>query len=186
MAASDESGEMDIRDLMEALHTSSFGWAMSCCNYDHEEALDVLQTAYLKVLEGEGRFNGQSSHKTWLFGIIRWTAANRRRRRLLRALLLERWSQRLIPADPVPSLEAAADAGDEARRVRAMLTRLPGRQRQVLHLVFYEETTIEEASSILGISVGSARVHYHRGKAALRAMLVVHPEGGMETAHERA
>ena len=44
----------------------------------------------------------------------------------------------------------------------------------VLFLTFFTNTVL--LASILGISVGSARVHYHRGKAALRAMLVAHPE----------
>jgi len=52
-----------------------------------------------------------------------------------------------------------------------MLLRLSPRQRELLHLVFYQELTIEEAAGVLGISVGSARVHYERGKAAVRRML---------------
>jgi RNA polymerase sigma-70 factor (ECF subfamily) len=31
--------------------------------------------------------------------------------------------------------------------------------------------TIEEASEVLGISLGSARTHYERGKSRLRALL---------------
>ena len=41
----------------------------------------------------------------------------------------------------------------------------------MLHLVFYQDLTIADAAEILGVSVGSARTHYERGKAQLRRLL---------------
>jgi RNA polymerase sigma-70 factor (ECF subfamily) len=49
---------------------------------------------------------------------------------------------------------------------------LSTRQRQVLHLVFYQELTIEEASRVMNISLGTARTHFDRGKRRLREILV--------------
>ncbi len=61
--------------------------------------------------------------------------------------------------------------GEDTRRLRGALADLPTRQREVLHLVFYEELTIAAAAELLGIGVGTARTHYERGKAALRLTL---------------
>jgi RNA polymerase sigma-70 factor (ECF subfamily) len=41
----------------------------------------------------------------------------------------------------------------------------------VLHLVFYQDLTIQEAAQIMGVGIGSARQHYERGKARLRSLL---------------
>jgi RNA polymerase sigma-70 factor (ECF subfamily) len=41
----------------------------------------------------------------------------------------------------------------------------------VLHLVFYQDLTVEEASRILNISLGTARTHFARGKDQLRKLL---------------
>ena len=79
---------MEIADLkpeLERLHSASFGWALNCCRRDATEAEEVLQTVYLKILEGKARFRGESSLKTWLFAVIRKTAATEYRRRLLRS-----------------------------------------------------------------------------------------------------
>lgn len=131
----------------------------------------MLQTAYLKVLDGRARFDGRSSAKTWLFAVIRRTAAERRRTRWLRDLVPTRLLQLDQEPDAVPTPEALAELSESSARLRQALAKLSRQQRETLHLVFYEDVTIEEAAAVLGISVGSARTHYHRGKARLRELL---------------
>lgn len=152
------------------LHAASFGWALGCCDGDRGEAEEVLQVAYLKVLDGQARFEGGSAFKTWLFAVIRRTAAERRRRGWLRGLALNRWWSGSSTAEP-PDPERLASGSEEAHRVRHSLRQLPARQRELLHLVFYQDLSIEDAARVAGISVGTARTHYHRGKARLRALL---------------
>src|SRR5690349_24887683 len=81
---------MDIAELkeeLERLHSASFGWALSCCRRDTSEAEEVLQTVYLKILEGKARYRGESSLKTWLFAVIRKTAIGEYRKKLVRSLV---------------------------------------------------------------------------------------------------
>jgi len=127
--------------------------------------------AYLAVLDGRARFDGRSSFRTWVFGVIRLTAATLRRRRWLRRLLLDRHAHRVHGPTEHPSLEAAVIDRDRAERLRRALDRLSERQRGVLQLVFYHGLTVDEAAEVLGIGVGSARTHYARGKARLADLL---------------
>jgi RNA polymerase sigma-70 factor (ECF subfamily) len=160
-----------LEQELERMHRSSFGWAMVCCEWDRVAAEEVLQTAYLKAIEGRAKYNGHSSARTWFFGVVRKTAAEQSRHRRVRGLALARWLRQQPAPDPAPTPESLSTDEEARRRLREMLGRLSPRQRDLLHLVFYQQLTIEEAANVLHISVGSARTHYERGKARLRRML---------------
>ena len=155
----------EIKAELERLHPSSFAWALACCRRDREDALDVLQTSYLKVLDGSAKFAGHSSFKTFLFGVIRHSASEARRRNALRSLFLANRGRDL--GEPSP----AAAPPEDRLLLLSGLARLSRRQRQLVELVFYLGLTVEEAAETLGISIGSARVHYERGKKRLGELL---------------
>jgi RNA polymerase sigma-70 factor (ECF subfamily) len=162
---------MNLRQEIEALHRASFGWAMSCCRNQRQEAEDVLQVAYLKILEGRARFAGRSSFRTWLFAVINRTAQEARRRRWLHAVLLERWHAKEADGKGFSVKEEPGDAQDQNQQLSRALAQLSPRQQEILHLVFYQDLTVEESARVLGVSIGSARTHYERGKERLRTLL---------------
>jgi len=43
----------ELEALLERHHADTFGWALACCGGDEVEAADVLQDAYLRILEGD-------------------------------------------------------------------------------------------------------------------------------------
>ena len=165
----------ELRAELEKHHQDSFGWALACCRGAVTEAENVLQTAYLKVLEGKARFEKRATFKTWLFAVIRNTAAEQRRRRLWQ------WLSFSGPQELDPS--CAEDLGRELyhKELREFflqaLLKLPRRQHEVLHLVFYQELSLSEAAAVMGVGLGSARRHYQRGKDKLREEL---KEAGFE------
>ena len=167
--------QTDLRDELERLHLASFGWALWCCDHRPEEAEDALQTAYLKVLEGTARFDGRSSLRTWFFAVVRRTAWENRSRGWLRELLLGRWLRQNAPAGDYRPHDALVSP-DGNHGLRSALAALPSRQREVLHLVFYQELTIAEAAKVLSISLGTARTHFERGKARLRELMNHHED----------
>jgi RNA polymerase sigma-70 factor, ECF subfamily len=152
---------------LERLHPASFRWALACCSGDREEAREVLQTVYLNLLDGRARFDGDASPRTWLFSVIRRTAAGRRRVGFVRRVLLGRWARRRPDPPAAPDPHSGLEAAERRARLRRALASLSGRQRQVLELVFYHDLTIEQAAGVMEIGLGSARTHYERGKRSL-------------------
>jgi RNA polymerase sigma-70 factor (ECF subfamily) len=161
----------EVRQQLEACHVRAFQWAMHCCEGDRGEAEDVLQSAYLKVLDGRARFDGRSSFSTWLFSVIWRTAADEFRRRRIRVNRYVPLADGESAVTESPGPAERAESAERRRAITAALDRLPLRQREVLLLVFYHERTIEEAAAVIGIGLGSARTHYARGKARLRELL---------------
>jgi RNA polymerase sigma-70 factor (ECF subfamily) len=162
---------IDWRGELERLHKMSFAWALHCCRQRHEEAQDVLHEVYVRVLEGRARYSGRASTKTWLFAVIQRTAREQSRRHWVRTALIERWLQGGPTSDPLSVPERALGDAEADAGLRAALEQLSPRQREVLHLVFYQDLTIEEAAGLLRISLGSARTHFERGKTRLREQL---------------
>lgn len=159
----------DPRESLErelaALHASSWGWALACCARDPDEASDVLQQAYEKVLTGRARFDGRAQLKTWFFGVVRLTAHEHRRWRFFRGRVV---------AEEIPDVAAPswpAIDRETAEAVARALAKVSARQREALHLVFYEGLTIAEAAVVMGVSLGTARLHYERGKASMMEIL---------------
>jgi RNA polymerase sigma factor (sigma-70 family) len=159
--------DSELRTLLEKHHSAAFGWAMSCCGRNSTDAEDVLQTVYVKILEGKAKYKGTAQFKTWLFSVIRKTAAEVRRRNMFHKLKLMDFLPSALsgkknnPADQLEHHEL------ETRLTDALAT-LSRRQREVLHLVFYEDFSLSEAAEVMNIYIGSARTHYERGKKKLR------------------
>lgn len=162
--------EVELRRQLERAHADCFGWAMACCRRDRDDAEEVLQTVYLTVLDGRARYDGRSTFRTWLFGVIRRTAASERRKMWLRGLLLMREARSLKPEAPAPP-DTGVERDSRCHTLHHALAHLAARQREVLQLVFYHDLTVDEAATVMGITTGSARTHYARGKARLATLL---------------
>ena len=161
----------ELEAQLERLHEESFGWALSCCGHDETEAEDVLQTTYLKIITGKARFEGRSSLKTWVFGVIRRTAQEvARRTQTERKRVLHLVTDEMVDSR-AGSPDQELDRARAAENLSNAMKELSDRQKEVLHLVFYQDLSISEAADVMGVSLGSARTHYERGKERLRSLL---------------
>lgn len=159
----------ELRALLLEHHASAWGWALSCCDGDRVMAEDILNSSYLKILEGKATFQGRSSFTTWLFSVIRKTAFSYKTTMFRRLELLGHlWR----PSASEGETEFNYHRTEMRKKMTEMLQGLSRRQREVLQLVFYHEMTIEESAGVMGVSVGSARKHYERGKERLRRKIL--------------
>lgn len=155
------------RKALEAIHSQLYGWALTRCGFDRSAAEDLMQEAYVAVLSGAARFDNRSSLKTFLFGVVQNLARSRFRQIASRMRLITTYT---AGADDQGQDEARMD-DRESCQVWKAVEALPARQRDVTELVFCRDMTIEEAAAVMGVSVGTGRVHYDRAKKALAGRL---------------
>ncbi len=161
----EDAGTPDVRRDLAALHAEAWAWALVCCRSDRQGAHDVLHDAYVQILGERASFDGRARFKTWVFGVIRVVAMATRRRRLLREFLFE-------SIGPTTEQIAAPEVkSSPPPRLVAAIAALPRRQKEIVTLVFAHDLTLEEAASVMKISLGAARQHHARAKAKLRAAL---------------
>jgi RNA polymerase sigma-70 factor (ECF subfamily) len=159
-----------IKESLEAHHKECYGWAIHCCGLDKDMAQDVLQNAYLKIIEKQSSYKEQATFKTWAFAVIRNTAldaikkSNRERRRISGEQHLTDAIEQQQPTDP-------ADGRLKQQFFTEALLLLSERQREIFQLVFYHDLSLREAGQVLHISTGSASRHYDRAKKRLLTWL---------------
>jgi RNA polymerase sigma-70 factor, ECF subfamily len=160
---------------LEALHGRLYGWALSRCGYDGATAEDLMQQAYVEILSGRARFGDQSTLKTFVFGVVQNLARSRFRRQNTRIRLVDAYA-----SEPCDASEDKQDFGN-AKLVWDAVESLPRRQRDITELVFIRDMTVAEASQVMGVSVGTGRVHYDRAKKSLaRKLTSLNPQESMK------
>ena len=173
-----EKGQINNNTLiseskLEELHPDMFRWALSCCNFNKEDAEDVLQLSYMKILDGSIQYNGGADLKAWLFAIIRYTAKAKSKRNAIRLRLLKKWFQNKKEQNiQNKSQEGRVIEKENSDNILMAIAKLPKRQKEILELVFYHDMTIQEASKIMRVTLGTARKHYERAKNKLSHKLM--------------
>ena len=163
------------KQALQDLHQQLFGWALSRSDFDHAVAEDLMQQAYVEVLSGRARFNNKSTLRTFVFGVVQNLARSQMRKIAIRLRIVRSHSAEL-QQNELPETEQYED---EQLEVWQAVESLPARQRDITELVFCRDMTIEEASAVMGVSVGTGRVHYDRAKKALAIKLAAMNESGI-------
>ena len=124
-----------------AVYRLSYKWSGS-----REDAEDIAQEVFVKIVRKLRTFRGKSSFKTWLYRIVLNTARDFGRKAANRRSLKDSIAARQSLHNPSG---ATAGRGDTAG-LQAALGALPLKQREAVLLVLGEGMTHREAAGLLG------------------------------------
>lgn len=154
---------------------------------------DAVQDTWVVVIDKLDAFEGRSSMKTWICGILVHTA-RRRGVRDARTVPFSAWAEGRGPAvdpdrfhaagsgatpgtwrlPPTPWDEMPEDrlgAAELRAVIDAAIESLPARQRQVITARDVVGLDASETATALGVSSGNQRVLLHRARSRVRAAL---------------
>lgn len=134
---------------------------------DTAEAEDVAQEAFVRVWKNASAWQpGRARFDSWLHTVVLNLCRDRlRRRREMTGDVLP------DPVDPTPDAEAGLIEQERGNAVADAIGDLPGRQREAILLVHYQDLSGAEAALVLDISVEALESLLARGRRTLRAKL---------------
>ena len=145
------------------------------CN--HADAADLVQEAFLRVINKAGLYNKDLDFGGWLRRVIFRVYLNRKRGESRRCEVPLEVSEadRLSPieelSDPAGSPDSIAEKNELQADIEAALRGLPADMRACVILVDVERRGYEEAADILEWPVGSVAGRLFRARRLLRASL---------------
>ena len=162
-----------LAPLMERHYRRLYRIALSYLRQP-DDALDVVQEAFVKAFQGAARWDGSAEAGPWLsrvtvnLAIDRW---RRNRRRAQTFSPLDESDHAAALASPGPSPDRRVQGREAGERVAAALAGLPERQRAVVVLRHYQDMSLEEIAGALGMSLGTVKSSLHRALHRMRAGL---------------
>jgi len=146
----------------------------TCYMYLRDRGLaeDAAQETFLKAYKALDTFRGESSEKTWLMRIAMNTCRDMKRNAWFRYL------DRSIEIEKMPQ-PVWVQEFEEADNLTQAILKLSSKHKEVILLYFYQDMTMQDIASALGISVSTVGKRVKTACNKLKKML------GKEDFYER-
>ena len=133
---------------------------------DEQDAWQVLQETWVKVLAGIKKLRQPRKLPSWLYTIARNTAIGHLRKEYKRQAKAQHNVQLCDIEDTANNFTF-----DDAQQVHFGLARISLHHREALTLFFLQDLSIEEIAEVLQIPVGTVKSRLYHAKRALKAVL---------------
>jgi RNA polymerase sigma-70 factor (ECF subfamily) len=166
-----QRGEAEaFEELVRLTHQDVYSLALRIVS-NREDAADVTQDTYLKLLRAIRTFRGDSKFSTWLYRVTSSVAISHLRRNARRR------GDVPLEAEGVAELPSLTDTGGEAERrelkhhLEEALSTLPLGYRAVVVMKDIYGFPLVEIGRQLGITEGAAKVRLFRARQRLKDTL---------------
>ena len=167
----ERADEAAFHDLVDRYAKEMFRLALSLVG-NVADAEDVVQETFSGAFQAMGAFEGRSSLRTWLSGILVNQAARcRRRRGVRRTVSLDQASAGSRAAMESGESSGAAPDLDVRLDVLESLETLSPEHREVIALREFQGMSYDEMAEVLGLPRGTVESRLFRARQELRERL---------------
>jgi RNA polymerase sigma-70 factor, ECF subfamily len=158
-----------FNDLYKKYHHDLFNFLFYMV-HNREQAEDLVQEVYIRVLKSFQHFKGESSEKTWLFAIARNVAIDSFRKQ-------KGWKERMQDKFDFQELqlrdggllpEEMAFQKEETQLIDRCLEKCSIDHRSVIIFRYIQELSISETAQVLGWKESKVKTTQHRAIKQLR------------------
>lgn len=167
-----------FQDIYNKYHQDLFQFLIYMVK-SREQAEDLVQEVYIRVLKSYSSFQGKSSEKTWLFSIAKNVAIDHfRKQKGWKGRLYDAfdWNTREIK-DQQPLPEEEAIQNEQIRLLYACLDRCTRDQKMVIIMRYLNGFSIAETADVLDWTESKVKTTQHR---ALKVLGKLMEEAAME------
>ena len=126
-----------------------------------EEAEDMVQEVFVKLIDKERSFNSEEHRKAWLIGVTKNACKD---------INKSFWKSRMVDIESLPELTNEKKDSD-LHFVLEELLLLPDKYKIVLYLFYYEGYYVKDISKILNVKESTIQTQLSRGRKLLKKKL---------------
>lgn len=140
-----------------------------CFSGNQNDAEDMTQEVFLRVLNNLSSLNRINNLKTWIFSIAKHVAVDHYRKKRFATLFTEGFFLQFKSNDTEPN--ELVEQSELKKSVHVAISKLKPNFRTVVILRGINELSIKETAEILQCSESKVKVDYHRALKALKNKL---------------
>ncbi|MDR6121266.1 RNA polymerase sigma-70 factor (ECF subfamily) [Bacillus sp. SLBN-46] len=140
-----------------------------CFSGNQNDAEDLTQEVFIRVLNSFTNKNSISNVKTWTFTIAKRVAIDHYRKKRFSSLFMDGFFKQIASSEKEPN--ELVEQNEMKRLVHLAISKLKPNFRAVVILRGINEFSIKETSEILQCSESKVKVDYHRALKELKKRL---------------
>jgi RNA polymerase sigma-70 factor, ECF subfamily len=144
---------------------------------NNEDAEDAVQDAFVSACRHFGKFEGRSALATWLTRIVMNAALMARRKRKKARCSFHEMDEPMSSfaeraPDTQPNPELAYSRAESYEILETHLKELNPLLREAVVTTYYDELSVAEASSAIGVPAGTYKARLFRGRRFLQQLAI--------------
>jgi RNA polymerase sigma-70 factor, ECF subfamily len=145
-----------------------------CFSGNQNDAEDLTQEVFIRVLNNLSNIHSINNLKTWIFSIAKHVAIDHYRKKRFSSLFTDGFFNKIISTEKEPN--ELFEQNEMKRLVHAAISKLKPNYRAVVILRGINEFSIKETSEILQCKESKVKVDYHRALKELKKKLNINAE----------